>query len=425
MDNTTVTPQIVNIKEIRIYTVSGSYDVTKLLVELSYYEDLYSFVISGYVLLRDARGIIEKFQLTGKETIKISFDNFIDRTFRLYSVPNRTPLGNLKSEDIKLHFCSEELLLSESTKITKSFKGKTISEMITTIMQNDLKAEKLNIQPSMGIYDFNIPTMRPFEAISWLSTYARPSMDKNTGADMVFYETKDGFNFSSLGTLYKREPYKTYKYDQKNVPSNAERKDTTVLDYQFVRAFDSLRDINSGTFANRLITLDPLNRTKIVTDFDYTSYNGSTLNSGDPAPNTKDRLGRKSSDAPLGVLKLSVSNANQKRKESFSDVAGSLAPDIFLETTVTNRTAQLSLANYTVIKIRVPGDAGLVAGCTINFNLMSLDADTSKQLDTYYSGRYIVTAVRHVVQSFGVFQTILELSRDSSPGTYSSEVPAI
>jgi hypothetical protein len=96
-----------------------------------------------------------------------------------------------------------------------------------------------------------------------------------------------------------------------------------------------------------------------------------------------------------------------------------LAPDVFIQETVQNRTAQLALANYTILKIRVPGDTGLTAGSIINLNLPSLDYQSNrKQLDKFYSGKYLVTAVRHILQSQGVFQTVLEITKDSSQATY-------
>jgi hypothetical protein len=73
------------------------------LVELSYYEDIFSFVVSGYIKLKDAYGLMESLQLTGKESIVIDFgstggDASHSQTFRLYSIPKRTQLGNLNSE---------------------------------------------------------------------------------------------------------------------------------------------------------------------------------------------------------------------------------------------------------------------------------------------------------------------------------------
>ena len=67
-------PQDASVDELEIITSSGSFNVRRLLVELSYYEDLYSFVVSGYVILRDGQGIIEKLELSGKESISIALD---------------------------------------------------------------------------------------------------------------------------------------------------------------------------------------------------------------------------------------------------------------------------------------------------------------------------------------------------------------
>jgi hypothetical protein len=165
---------------------------------------------------------------------------------------------------------------------------------------------------------------------------------------------------------------------------------------------------------------DPLNRSINFTDFDYTKDIGSRLNKGSPADiseytNSKDKN-------YSSVLKLVVSNSNQKLKPTFQDLAPfqkNLSPDVFIQETVQNRTAQLALANYTILKIRVPGDTGLTAGSIINLNLPSLDYQSNrKQLDKFYSGKYLVTAVRHILQSQGVFQTVLEITKDSSQATY-------
>ena len=38
-----------------------------------------------------------------------------------------------------------------------------------------------------------------------------------------------------------------------------------------------------------------------------------------------------------------------------------------------------------------------------------------KTLDEIYSGRYLVTAVRHILKSEGGNQTIMEIAKDSTP----------
>jgi len=443
VDNLVETPldtayysQDASIDKLQIITVTGqAIDVKKLLIEFSYYEDIFNFVVSGYIILRDAIGLIEKLQLTGKEFIEISFGkarglNTVnnDFVFRLYAIPKRTPSGNLNAEYIKLHFCSEELLLSEQIKVTKSYSGKPIYSNVYDVLVDKLKVnpKRVIVEQTEGNYDFNVNTLRPFEAISWMSCYARPSINNTVGADMLMYETRDGFNFRSISSLLKQPIYKTYTYQPKNLEnSDFGNQLKTVLEYEFIKTFNSLDDINSGTFANRLISLDPLNRTVKVTNFDYEKYLNQTGGKTSALATAPNRLGLTQNQAYTGTLKLGVTNSEQKLRPYVQQGVGSLANDIYFEKFVPNRTAQLSLATYTKVKLKIPGDSAITVGKTIDFNLMTLmqTDETEKGFDRYYSGKYLVTAVRHIIQSQGAFQTILEIAKEKPDNAYSSVSP--
>ena len=106
---------------------------------------------------------------------------------------------------------------------------------------------------------------------------------------------------------------------------------------------------------------------------------------------------------------------SQSQIDYFKDKPGSVAKDIYAETFIPYRTAQIALANYTVLKLLIPGDSSITAGRTIIFNLYSLatDENENRQFDKYFSGKYLVTAVRHLVQSSGSYQTILEVAKES------------
>ena len=82
-----------------------------------------------------------------------------------------------------------------------------------------------------------------------------------------------------------------------------------------------------------------------------------------------------------------------------------------------------SLANHTIMKAIVPGNSGLVVGHTVNINLNSLSTDgLSTEEDEFYSGVYLITAIRHVIQTQGVYQTVLELAKNTmSLDNYSSQ----
>ena len=425
-------PQDYSLESINFLTGSGQrFEMKKLLLELSYYEDIYSFSVSGYLTITDAQGYIELLDLTGNEFVEIIFaksknaPNTNKQVYRVYKIGDRKPVGNLNSENYTFYFCSEELLLSEQTKISKSYKGKEIDKVITDILVDKLKVkqEKIRVERTNGINDFIVPRFKPFEAISWLSTYARPKGTGEIGADMLFFETKDGFNFRSLQSMFKDNIYATYKYQQQGIEDKTQsfqEKTISVLDYEFVKVYDMMNDVNSGTLANRLISIDTMSRTSKVTDFNYIKYKSQakTLNPGSPTNTLKNRLGLTNADSYNASFKVATSNAFQQNQPYIKQVVDGVAKNIAIETYVPNRTAQISLANYTVLKIKIPGDSGITVGRTINFNLLTLKPTTeTKNLDEFYSGKYLVTAVRHIIQPTA-FQTVLEIAKDSTPKPY-------
>jgi hypothetical protein len=66
----------------------------------------------------------------------------------------------------------------------------------------------------------------------------------------------------------------------------------------------------------------------------------------------------------------------------------------------------------------VPGDPALTVGQTLNFSLLSLTPE-SKKADSYYSGKYLITAVRHMI-TMNEYKTVLELAKDSVPTKYAA-----
>ena len=63
-----------NLEAVDIITDYGdTFKLKHLVIELSFFEDIYSFACSGNVVLRDAVGIIEKLKLDGSEFIEIIY----------------------------------------------------------------------------------------------------------------------------------------------------------------------------------------------------------------------------------------------------------------------------------------------------------------------------------------------------------------
>jgi hypothetical protein len=427
-----------SIDKLNFLTSSGqTFDLRKLLVELCYYEDIYSFSVSGYLTVQDGQGFIQLLQLTGNQFLELDFGkikgapNNIKQTFRVYKVENRTPSGNMNTESYKLYFCSEELILSEQTKISKSVVGTKISDIIRGVLTNFnnglfVNSEKIAIiEETTGVYDFIIPRLKPFEAISWVSNYARPSTSNQNDkiADMLFFQNRDGFNFRSLQSMFKQPIYGTYKYQLKNLGDNEQsfkEKMNTILNYEFVKTYDMLNEINQGTFANKLISIDTIARTANTTTYNYENKQTAQFNKNQVSNEMRNRLGLTQSTSPDSNFKVFTGNAMQSNAAYIKQVPNAVAKNVAVETYVPNRTAQISLANYTVMKMTIPGDPGISVGRTINVNLLTLKpSTTSKGLDEFYSGKYLVTAVRHIIQPT-VYQTVVEIAKDSSVKVYNA-----
>jgi hypothetical protein len=410
-----------------LLTPVAAFDVKNILVELSYNEDLFTNSASGYLMVADSTGYIEKLNMNGNEFIRMTFgkvdssSNIIDKIFRVFKVAKRTPENEGNTETYSLYFCSEELVISEQHKVNKSYKAKDITTNVIDILQNYLKVPKNKlgmIEQTLGVYDFIVPNLKPFDAINWMSTYARPDA-KKYGADFLFFEDKFGYNFRSIQSLIAQPTYNTYSYNPKNINQTMTDKVYNVSTYEIMDSYDTLGAINSGIFANQLISVDPLLRRYKITNFDYGAYSQAAkkLNNSPITNNFKNRFDEGINQTPQAVTKLIFSNSNQT-DSNLVKTKGGVAHDIFAETYVPYRTAQLPLLNYTRVKLSVPGDPGLTIGRVISFNLLSKDA-IKKEPDGFYSGNYLITAVRHLL-TIHKYTTILELAKDSTVNMYSS-----
>lgn len=419
---------------------TGSLDLLPHMVELNYFEDIFNNTISGNVVITDAVGILNFASISGTEYIKIKFSksanlpNSLERTFRVFAISDRRfDLAN-NNEVYKIEFCSEEYILSEQYRISKSYKGWKISNIVADICNTYLKigsiknGKGINIDDTSGVYDFILPNKKPIETINWLTNYAIPSKYPN-GADILFFENRTGYYFTSLQHMFQTAPVLGFVYNPKNIVSDVFEKMTNVLSFEVVKYVDTLDAMNRGTFANRLISIDPLRRKKTVVDFNYDNYfkNSAKLNSSAVTNQFKNKLGKTLYDPPgkdmeAGVLRMSISNANQQNSGSFTkNKPGTVSSDYQIERSLPNRVAQLSLSSHTTLKITVPGNPSLVAGTCITFNLSSANQLNSKQsrpIDPYLSGKYLVTAVRHII-SPASYICVAEISKDSGIMNYS------
>ena len=429
-----ITPDEYYLEDLTLITPVQNISLNGIMSEISYYEDIFKGTTTGAVLLTDSLGLIDRMSMCGNEYLHFKFkktkkadDNYsLEKYFRVFRVGERLLNNNSGVETYSLHFCSEELFLSEQIKISKAYDGTKISDIVKDILLNQMKIpeDKVSIFETRNLYDFVIPNKKPFEAINWLCNYAQSL--NYYGSDFLFFENRNGFNFRPLQKMYESTPYQSYKYIARNA-GNVEgttelgRSLVGIKSYVFLDTHDTLYGTNTGVFANKLISIDPLTRQYRETEFKYDDAFGryKHLNPNKIINELKNRNSQKMGEATNSVLKVVVGNKDHKKSKYISENAGrvgSVANDIDIETYVPNRTAQLYLSQYSRIKLTLSGDPNITIGQTINVSLPSLkgsDTTTNIEKDEYHTGKYLVTAVRHIIDVNMKYETIVEVTKES------------
>jgi hypothetical protein len=463
MDNASPLQSIIDLQIDRCDIVSsvGSIDVKPITVELNYFEDIFSNCVSGNLLINDSSSYQNLYSWCGNEYLILSFNrpgnpNPIRKVLRIYSISNRE-LTNNNNENYVLNFCSEELLINQGIRISKSYKNFRISDIVKDIAFKYLKIDPnefpdTHIERTFGNYDIVIPNLKPLQAINWLCSLAiSDSLPKNreSGATYMFWQTREGYFFRSiLGILNNvgkssEDFYPglagtgVYWYGTKNANLDTiignKDKSKSILDdrqqiisYKSLNSFDSLDNIRKGVFCNKVITLDYVTRTYRDSSFDYKKYFDEYLktniqnykgqyNSVSMLSNFQDRLGKTQNQYSDTILKITPTNSSQPTNKFVSENQGAVK-DLNLEYTIPYRTAQLGLLSLNRFKLVIPGDPNISVGKIIKIKIpqMLLDADKAIQfMDRFGSGLYLVTSVRHIINQNNDFKTVIEIRKDS------------
>lgn len=407
----------VRITQLTLIAPSGAtVFVRELMTELNIFEDLFSSTMTGNIILTDTQNLINSLPITGHEYLEVKFEKPGDqlqfsKIFRVYKLTDRIRV-NEQTETYVLHFASEELLLSESQLISKSYSGLTISSMVLDIAQKYLKISRSKlpvqaVQTTLGLHQVIIPSWKPFYTINWL---ARMALSTDKSASYVWYEDRNGYHFSSIATLATKGPVQQLIMSPKQTGTE---RDPTFTDlqlsqegmetYTFPDSFDTLRNLFSGMYSSELITVDPF-RHAIQT----VVYNGTKefdrhthLNTYPIIPNTMDRLG-----VPISEHY----SAHRTVHPVYTKTEFPLKYDQWAHP----RAMYLAGLHSTRLQAVAAGSLRMKVGTVITVKLPSANEQTrgAKQLDAFYSGRYLVTALRHKINRTS-HACIVELCKDS------------
>lgn len=412
-----VSPKDFKIEVLELISSSGqSVDLRAAFEELQIYQDLYSSVISGEILVNDKSDVFCNFALCGNEYLRVSIDKPslglpFERIFRIYKTTERRPINNSDQAYI-LHFCSEEMVLSNSMRVSRSYKGLPVVDIIYDVLFDILKVDKSRVdkfEETSGPFDFVVPYYRPFEVIQWATARAYKTDPKFC---YFFYESSSGFNFQSLQSLFKQTPYKKMKYDIKKIDSEVATNKDSIDKFSILNDFDIITSVSNGSMASRLLAVDIFSQSYKTYDYSLAIAEGNQnlLNPYKQFNELKNVDGKTNFTAYDSYFTTYV-QINDTLTEKENSIDKWMQP----------RALHLAALNSFRFKAVLPGDIAMRVGDVVEFDFPKMTApdESGKELDPYRTGKYLVTALNHKIQKSG-FESIVEFSSDS----YAQQIPA-
>jgi hypothetical protein len=390
---------------------------------------MFDSTVTGTIELKDGINLYAEMALHGQEYLYLSFNRpgenekttRYERAFRIFKVAEKEPTEN-QIQSYVIHFCSEELIFSNQVTISKSLRGKVISDYVYSICTRDLRISNRkidllnNFEWSVGVQDFIIPSLHPLDAIQMLSQNAF----SGSLSPFMFFENNQGWNFLSLESMFARTPITTLNYSNakitEDISTAAFKNANQMSKMKFQNSFDMLRNTQRMTYSGRLYTLDILRQRYEKNDFSVDKLASSNFIDGKNIPiNNSTNRNEKSLTEEYGTkLFYHVTNKGQTNAQYLAS-RGFKVTDTNIESSLMQRESLLNLLNNTVLECTVPGNVLFTVGNIVEIEMPSFasNAQNMRNIDPYLSGRYLITRVRHTLVPSGGHQTRLIVNKNS------------
>ncbi|MCK9369124.1 hypothetical protein M0R04_04150 [Candidatus Dojkabacteria bacterium] len=423
------------INELVIVTKFGEVDITDVYTELNLYDSIFLPVISGKVLITDAKGLSNKLMFDGSEAIRIDISKSENsdiagfrNVYRIYKQTDRVNVG-MNSVKYILHFVADELIFSDQKRITQVYEM-TYKQTVERILTDYLKVpeEKLKgfYSDSSGVRRISIPNLKPLDALTWC---AKRAVDSYNSPNFLFFQNSLGFNFTPLSNLLSQPDILNIKFQLKNTKdSNPILEMSNARSLEVVSQMNAIDRVRSGVDAGKFVGFDPMTRMVSTKNVSYADHYGS-MSHGNDTPgaaviNNRDGVSNMEmfdSKKTVSIFGLARQLSNYIKKYDPT----SISKEDDTENYKHQRLAILQNLINKRVKLVMPGNFQLTSGFNVSLqvpNFSEKEKGASNE-DTSVSGKYIIVATRHII-SFDKHETIIEVASTSSTndGIYSNNL---
>jgi len=419
--------------------------------EINLFEDVWNKFLTGSIVIKDASNLITNMPIVGGEVLQLKLRtptiednpaNVIHKSFQITAIKDRS-LNNDREQVYILNFCSAEMLSDASHILQQRFTGNT--EEIATKIFEDYIVEARNLvdqdhSNTLFLGDTPHSSKISFVANNWTPTQALDFMSKyikgksGPGADFIFFESNKGMYYTSLQSLIARQQdvmFEEYLYTQSGL--DIQRRSVgsyfgtsfpkgwvTIEKMKIPKTVDMIRGQMSGYYAQTIRAYDLFTKDRyeakldVVNDFDTFVH----TEPGIPVP-----PGAVRNPYSMTTLKLlnSANNITQTfnipgSKGGNSDNENVIAADLL-------RDNYFNSLNDYCFEIDVPGRTDIEVGMMIYISYptpssKTQDLDFDDLFDRQLSGKYLITAIRHKIDTAGYVMK-MEIIKNGLPESVS------
>jgi len=443
------------------YATSGeklhTINVRQLVSEFNIFESFDVKFLSGNIRLVDNQGVIEGLPLTGHELIEFvlntpgaedmpyDFSRATGHPMHVYKVSDLT-YENQTTKIYMLWFCSKELIRNYTEVVDTAKKG-TISNIFVDIMKTNFETKKdIIVEPTVGQRKYVFPRMKPIEAITMLAEESESKKFANTG--YRFYETRYGFNFRSLESMFSNadktpRKAKAHFYDAPKAKAGDYAKNyQKVFNMHIMSRFDTLHNLRNGVYASKMVNVDGLTKTFSESNYSFqedfnklthmglsdtqTSKSTGNKNSFLPTYNYKD--GKTMSAFPDANVYFNSSSTSGFTEKGDDDYTVKNPYDrVPVDKLLQRQKGQQFSFEQNMIEITVPGNTSLCLGDVVGFSTIIQIKDNgvmSLVNDPFLTGNYLIAGISHhakIIPNPGELKTTLTLMKDCISAPYPIE----
>jgi hypothetical protein len=380
-------------------------DLSKIMLEMNLYEDLFSNYLTGTITISDSLDLINYMPLVGEEKLQITYKTpgiddsigLVDNTFYVTKITDRITVKEGQQAYV-IHFVSEEGYCDTHVKLARGFKGnlaaiaKQVFNDFDALAVNEEVSKKIVIEDTANAFQIVCPNWSPFKVLNWVASRST-SVAKEEGqkevANFICYQDVFKYNFVSINSLIAKEPVMKFYNTTLNVRQlEGLYQANDITQYNIIRTmsndlvFDVSSRLASGMYASKMIACDLLSKTINIQDFDYIDSfkNSKHLN---PYPMNSKKIMRNTSSCIVTYVMQ-----NQMFNEFQSD---------FPEDWLLQRRSLMQQINSYQAEIVVPGRTDYFVGMVIDlyFNTVRNTKNESDAEESLNKGRYLVVSINH------------------------------